>query len=221
MSSKFGIAAILGALSLCVTHAGAAGITTTCWNSGGCQSGNWDSSTFISGSPTELNFAGTIQSTEYPNGTTLPSKASSSIIFTFTGPTSGSYELTGNETAGTLSGGFLDIDTPASGENAVLLALTGSGTITVTLSDGTSLSGSAGVFGFATSDLFNTIDVTTTGSEVTLTDFYYGTSSLTQDGQGNQDPPAPSAEGATAALTLGGLLLLLASGRKLVFRNAF
>ncbi|MBV9612442.1 MAG: hypothetical protein JO091_08210 [Acidobacteriaceae bacterium] len=157
-----------------------------------------------------------IGNTSYPSGITLSAIGSPSTTFAITGPSSGPGELTGSTSpTKELTGGYIDIAMPTGGENAILLSLAGSGSITVTLSDGSVLTSSPGFFGFSISHDVTSADITTTGGTVTLNDFYFANSALTQD-----PPGSPVAETGTVTLTCAGLLILLGTGRKLIVRNA-
>jgi len=205
---------VLGAALLCAGWMSATTLTTQCVTT---ATGCWQNSSYITGSPTELNF-NTISNVDYPSGTTLSSTANSSIVFPITGPSSGPGELAGNTSSTKeLVGGYIDIAMPTGGENAILLSLAGTGTITVTLSDGSVLSGSQGFFGFSVSHDVTWADITTTGSSVALNDFYYATSALTQDAGGGNPQPVP--EATTLTLTCAGFLIALGGGRKLFLRR--
>ncbi len=198
-----------------VVSASATTITTTAY-------GVWDTSAYITaGSASELNFT-SIQNKSYASGLTLDALSNSSIGFAFTGPSSGSSQLTGTEVGNVegLQAAFINIAPPAGGENAVFLYIVSSGTITVALSDGSSLSGGSGFFGFSLSHPVTSISVTTTSGQVFVGDFDYGTSSLTQDANTGGGGASPTPEAATFLLTCGGLCLLLGTGRKLSQRFA-
>ena len=205
---------IFSGLVLTAANAAATTITATTYNS-------WKTS--LSGTPTELDFSG-VHLTSYntSTGLILAAMGNSSLQFDFTGPDNGAYQLSGTTYQGIMSlegasdtGAAINVTTPAAGENAILVSIAStSGTpLTLTLSDGESFSLSSGVFGMSISHPVTSVFITTTsGSRAVINDFYFGTSSLTQDGgQGNQ---TPTPEAATLLLTVGGLSILLGARRK-------
>ncbi len=211
MNQRVRLAAL--AIGFCLffqARAGATAITTTCWSQAvsgnNCPSGYWDSPTFISGQPTELDFT-VIKTQAYPSGIALDAKGNSSLAFPFTG---GSMQ--GNSSSGSLFGTYIDVATPSAGDNALILHLSSSGTMTVTLSDGSFLSGGSGFFGFSLSHPITTLAVTTTAGQVTINDFYFAASSLQQESGGGTDP---TPEAATILLATGGFFILFGTGRVL------
>ncbi len=208
------------------THAAATPITnfTTTYST-------WASPSYITGSATDLNM--NIGSSGYSTAAGFATGG-----FDFTGLDSGSYYLRSILYHASLNGRSLDLEvleggpdtgsyinvaTPAAGENAMLLYLTtnGSTPITATLSDGehftfNTASNVFGVIGFASSAPMTTITLsTTTGSQVLIADMLYGTSALPQDQGGGSTP-----ETATVALVGGGLLMLFGSRRKVLSKLA-
>lgn len=206
MAQRVPMAAIAFAALFCAAFAGATPITTTSFST-------WESD--LTGSPTEMNFS-PISNQTYPSGINLAAVGDPTTVFSLTGPTSEPGELTGNTAGGkTLTGSYIDFAMPSGGESAVVFALTSnSGTITVTLSDGTVMTDPNGVFGFVLNDSITSATITTTGSSVSLSDFFFGTSPLPQD------PPTATVEASTFLLTCGGFLVLFGTGRKLYFKNA-
>lgn len=127
---------ILGSVLLfAAAHASATTITTTSFNT-------WKTS-FITGSPTQLNFY-PINSTSYNTATGITlSPTGSSLPFVFTGPDNGSYSLTGDPYGKALrgaagAGAYINIALPTGGENAFFLGAgaTASNPATLLLSDG-------------------------------------------------------------------------------------
>jgi hypothetical protein len=216
-----GLAVALGAgFLMAAGNAGATPITnfTTTY-------ATWSSPSSITGAPIDLNM--NIASSGYSNST-------GDVVggFAFTGPDNGAFYLRTILYSGNLNGrnftnnvlegapdagGYINISTPAGGENAILIYLTtnGSTAITATLSDGerftfNTTSSVMGVFGFSSSSLMTGLTLSTTpGSQVLIADLQYGTSSLPQD-----QPGSPTPEGATMALVGGGLLTFFGSRRK-------
>lgn len=182
--------------------------------------------TNLTGSPIELDFT-KVKSTSYStsSGITLPPLQGPALSFVVTGPDKTGYSLTGGFYGSTVSlfgasdgTGYIRVDLPASGENAVLLGLATqpSATLTVTLSDLESFTVSNGLFGLALSHNITWLTISTVnGSQPVLDDFFFGNSNLTQD-QINQ---SQSAEAATALMIGGGLLILFGARRKFTQRR--
>lgn len=200
----------LGSLVLFVAaHANAATSTTTDFNT-------WKTSSYITGSPTELNFY-PINNTSYNTaaGITL-SPTGSSLPFVFTGPNNGGFTLTGDGYSkallgGSNSGASINISLPTGGENAVFLAVsaTTSKPATVVFSDGEMFSVTSTLFGAALSHPVSWISISTiSGSQPYINDFLFGTSALPQDGAGGPSTPEP------------GTLLLCLSGGAMVYFGA-
>ena len=183
----------------------------------------------LTGSPTDLNFQ-TVSYTSYNTslGITLAAMGNPSIGFTFTGPDGSGWALQGTSYNGyvglagsTDSGAAIKVTMPSGGENAILLSVAStSGTpLTLTLSDGESFTVSGGLFGMSISHTITWLSLSTTaGSQAIIDDFLYGTSSLTQDGNGGgSQNPATTPEGATAILVAAGALILIGVRRKFGF----
>jgi hypothetical protein len=183
----------------------------------------------ITGSPNEADLSG-IQFRSYNTaaGLNLSAIGNSSVVFNFTGPDNGGFQLSGTSyhsftsLAGSADAGAgINVNLPSTGENAFILGLAStSGTpLTLTLSDGETFSVASGAFGVSISHPVTSFLLTTTaGSQVIIDDFWYGASSLTQDpaqpannpGNGASDTP----EGATLLLVSGGSLVLVGARRK-------
>ena len=207
MKQHLQLASIIACATFLVSSypARATTLTTTCYNTGGCANGVWNSSAFITGSSTELNFT-TITNATYTSGTTtLTPSGNSSLVFTISGP-----GLTGNSSFGELIAPSLHIVAPATGETAMALYVTSSGSITVVASDGSTINGSSGWFGFSASHPINSFAITTTASSVAFRDFFFANSSLPQD-----QASAPTPEAATLIMSCGGLLILFGAVRNL------
>ena len=180
----------------------------------------------ITGSPTEADFS-TVQFHSYntSSGLNLSAVGNSSVMFDFTGPDNGGFQLSGisyngftSLAGGTDSGAGINVAMPGTGENAVVLSVasTSGAPLTMLLSDGESFSLSSGTFGFSVSHPITSFLLTTSpGSQAVINDLYYGASSLTQDpAQGSGNNPAPASEGATLILMAGGSLVLVGARRK-------
>ncbi len=182
--------------------------------------------TNLTGSPIELDFT-KVKTTSYStsSGITLPPLQGPALSFVVTGPDKTGYSLTGGFYGSTVSllgasdgTGYIRVDLPASGENAVLLgvATQPSATLTVTLSDLESFTVSNGLFGLALSHNITWLTISTVnGSQPVLDDFFFGNSNLAQD-QINQ---TQSAEATTALMIGGGLLILFGARRKFTQRR--
>lgn len=182
--------------------------------------------TNLTGSPIELDFT-KVKTTSYStsSGITLPPLQGPALSFVVTGPDKTGYSLTGGFYGSTVSllgasdgTGYIRVDLPASGENAVLLgvATQPSATLTVTLSDLESFTVSNGLFGLALSHNITWLTISTVnGSKPVLDDFFFGNSNLAQD-QINQ---TQSAEATTALMIGGGLLILFGARRKFTQRR--
>ena len=183
--------------------------------------------TNLTGSPIELDFT-KVKTANYSNssGITLLPLQGPALSFLITGPDKTGYSLTGGFYGSTVSlfgssdgTGYIRVDLPASGENAVLLGLAAqpSAALTITLSDQQSFTASNGLFGLALSHEITWLTISTAnGSQPVLDDFFFGNSNLTQD----QNNPPQSAEGATALMIGGGLLILCGVRRKVTRRVA-
>ena len=208
---RFRSAALGSFLLFAALHAGATTITTTNFNT-------WKTSTFITGSSTELNFIA-INSTSYNTsaGITL-SPSGSSLPFVFTGPNNGSYSLTGDPYGKALmgaanAGAYINIALPTGGENAFFLGVsaTPSHPTTLTLSDGEVFSLTSNLFGVALSQPVSWMRLSVApGSQAYVNDFLFGTSALPQDTMGGAATPEP----ASILLCTGGALALFGLGRK-------
>lgn len=182
--------------------------------------------TNLTGSPIELDFT-KVKTTSYStsSGITLPPLQGPALSFVVTGPDKTGYALTGGFYGSTVSllgasdgAGYIRVDLPAGGENAVLLgvATQPSAALTVTLSDLESFTVSNGLFGLALSHNITWLTISTVnGSQPVLDDFIFGNSNLAQD-QINQ---SQSAEAATALMIGGGLLILFGARRKFIQRR--
>ncbi len=200
-----------------VGSATATTITTTTFQS-------WKAN--LNGSPTDADFT-RVNFSNYNTsaGLNLSATGNPSVIFGFTGPDNGGFQLSGISYQGTTglagstdSGAGINVTTPVAGENALLLSIgSTSGTpLMLTFSDGESFSLSSGLVGFSISHPITSLLLTTSpGSQAVIDDFWYGTSSLTQDpaqGPGNGSSSTP--EGATLLLVTGGSLILFGARRK-------
>ena len=120
------------------------------------------------------------------------------------------------------SGSTITITTPSGGETAIILyiidqaGLNNAGSFTLTLSDSETsgsitLTGSPAHewYGFTDNTAITSLVVTANIGTLSIDDLQYGTSSQAS---------APTAEAGTLLLTLGGLLILFGSGRKLLQR---
>ncbi len=205
MSYRLRVGAIAtGAALLLAASAGASSVGTPFEGPGvytaGSAYANWIAS--LSGSAGEIA----------PSGTgTIPAAGWSQANFNFQGPSMG-WAPSGP--AG-LYGTSIDVTTPSGGEDALLIDVLGS-SFNIQLSDGETFTGiSPGWFGFSSPVYISSMLVTgTSGSDVTVHDFFYGASSQ------NSPPVDPTPEAATFLLTIGGALILLGSGRKLALRQA-
>ena len=216
-TALFSAAAFAAALLGSVGHANASSVTTTSFNT-------WK--TFLTGSPTELNFNG-ISMTSYStsSGITLMPAGMPLAGFGFTGPDGAGYSLTGatynsfiSLEGGSDGNATILVATPASGENAILLGVgsTGGAGLTVTLSDGESFTLAAGLWGISISHTITSLTLSTSaGSRAVIDDFWFGTSNMAQDA-----PTAPASEAATSILLGGGLMVLAGVGRRKLFRPA-
>lgn len=220
--SRFSLAVLVLAGALIgAANATATSITTTTF-------GSWKAG--LTGSPSEADFS-KISFTNYntASGLTLPTIGNSSQGFVFTGPDNGGYQMTGISynsytglAGGSDSGAGLNVAMPGSGVNAFLLSVgsTGGTPLTLTLSDGEAFAISNGLFGISISHPISSLLLTTTaGSQAVIDDFWFGSSSLTQDptnsgGSGSGQGMAPIAEGATSLMMAGGCLLLFGVCRK-------
>ncbi len=215
---RFLLTCTTAALLACAGHASATTINTTSYTT-------WK--TALTGSPTELDFT-KVKNSNYntSTGITLLPLQGPVLSFVITGPDKTGYSLSGGNYGSTVSlfgasdgVGYIRIDLPSAGENAVLLGLgtqPGAG-LTVKLSDQESFSVSNGLLGLSLSHDITWLTISTvTGSQPILDDFYFGSSNLAQD-QGNQ---AQSAEAATAFLMGAGLLILFGARRKFAPRLA-
>jgi hypothetical protein len=207
------IAVALGLGLLASVQADATAITTTSYVT-------WKSTMYQTGNPTELNF-NTVGSSSYntSSGITLTAIGNPAVTYIVTGPDNGAFKLTGGSFHSVTSlfgsadsGAQVKIAAPASGVSAFLLGVntTGSTPITLTLSDSQVFSLASGLFGISISHPIDWMTLSTTaGSQIVLSDFWYGYSALTQDQIVPQTP-----EAATVLLTLGGLFLVFGLRRK-------
>jgi hypothetical protein len=177
---------------------------------------------------TELDFTGVNSSGNYSTaaGKTLVPVKGAALPFVFTGPIStNNYYLVGG-TFGSMNvtsllgptggSGSLLVTLPTGGQNAVLLAVgtTGAATsATITLSDSqvftvSTTPNSYQFFGLSISHNIDWLTVSTS-SQAVISDFYFGTSKLTQD-----PPPSAAPESASLYLIAGGLLSLFGGRRR-------
>jgi hypothetical protein len=180
-----------------------------------------------------IDVFGSIQNNQSYNsssGVSLSNSSHPSSTVVFTGPDNGGWSLStrlytySSVNYTSLNGpgdgvGNITVTLPAGGENAVMLGLgTSQGTqLTVELSDGSSFTPAAGIFGIALTHDISWLTVSTTsGSNPIIFDFQYASSNLTQD-QFTQDP-APTLEASTIVLIGGGLLVFI-GGRRKFFGN--
>lgn len=181
--------------------------------------------TDLTATPIELDFTKVKTSTyNTSSGITLLPLQGPALSFVITGPDKTGYSLAGGFYGSVVSlfgasdgTGYIRVDLPSSGENAILLGLATQPTaaVTVTLSDQQSFAVSNGLFGLALSHNITWLTISTVnGSQPVLDDFFFGNSNLAQD-QINQ---SQSAEGATALMIGGGLLILFGARRKLTHR---
>ncbi len=134
--------------------------------------------------------------------------------FNFVGTVNSTYKLSGTSYSGNPgliggSGGSITVNTPAAGENAILIFAdaTGSGSLTLVLSDGESFAIGNGTFGFVLSQTITSFTLSASGtSQPFVYDVSYGNSDLPQD--------SPASEAATFGLMGSGLLLVFSAGRK-------
>ena len=179
----------------------------------------------LTGAPTELDFNGVHYTTYNTSaGLTLQAVGNPALGYKFTGPDNGSYYLSGITYNGLLSlagssssGADINVLTPSAGNNAILVSVgsTASTPITLTLSDNESFTlNTGGLFGMALTHPVTSLTVSTTsGSQPVINDFWFGSSSLTQDG-GGSGGASPVPEGRTAMLVAGGILVLFGAGRR-------
>jgi hypothetical protein len=193
----------------------------------------WEGSSLtVAGSQHEADFTGV---TEKFTGVlfNLPAPAPETQ-FTVTGPDGSGSNLSvhffpvGDGFEGGSDSNAQLVITPSAGSgtnNAFLLALRTTSDsssfnnqpVTITLSDGETATTTGPLFGFSLTHPISSITLSTvSGSHVVLYDFFYGTSALTQDAQGNGGAQTPAAEGATLIMTVGGFFILFGAGRKLV-----
>jgi len=212
----FLFATAAAALLTCAGNSRATTISTTSFNS-------WKTS--LTGSPIELNFTKVKNSTYSTSaGITLVPVSGPALSFVITGPDKTGYYLNGGSYGSIVSlfgasdgVGYIRIDLPSSGENAILLGLAAQPTagLTVTLSDQETFSASNGLLGLSLSHNITWLTIATnSGSQPLLDDFFFGNSNLAQD----QASQSQSAEAATGFLIGGGLLVLFGSRRKFVQR---
>jgi hypothetical protein len=181
----------------------------------------WKSSSYLSAAPSELNFM-PINSWSYntSSGIVLLPSSASTPTFTFTGVDNGTYWLGADIYSKTLSGSsdsgaYVNIAFGAP-QNAFLLGFgNNSGlTYTMTLSDGEVFSTTGKLFGLSLSHGINSVSIAATGpgAQAVINDFWFGTSSLTQDQGGSG--PTPTPEPATMLLIAAGGLLLVGAKRR-------
>jgi hypothetical protein len=186
---------------------------------------SWKAS--LTGAPTDTDFS-PVQFRSYNTaaGLNLSAAGNSSVLFGFTGPDNGGFQLSGTTYNGLVglagsadSGAGINVAMPSSGENAILLSVgsTSGTSLTVTLSDGETFSISSGLFGLSISHPITSLLLSTSpGSQAVIDDLWYGSSSLTQDQTGGSPvgDPATAPEGATLLLMAGGSLILFGARRK-------
>ena len=183
----------------------------------------WKTPTYQTGAPTGLNLY-TIGSQNYNTAagySATPSGGGPS--FTFVGRDNAGYYLAGNTYSKTLtgsanSGAAIDI-TFQNPQNAFLVSFQNSLNYTLTLSDGQIFNTSSKIFGFSLSHTVSSLSIASTlGTQVMINDFYFGTSSLTQDAAapppGTPGSPAATPEPATVFLLAGGSLVLAGCQRR-------
>jgi hypothetical protein len=213
---RFLCASAAAALLTCAGNARATTISTTSYTS-------WK--TNLTGNPIELDFTKVKNSTySTSTGITLLPVSGPALSFVITGPDKTGYYLNGGSYGSIVSlfgasdgVGYIRIDLPASGENAILLGLAAQPTagLTVKLSDQQTFSASNGLLGLSLSHNITWLTISTnSGSQPLLDDFFFGNSNLAQD----QVSQSQSAEAATGLLIGGGLLILFGSRRKFIQR---
>ncbi|HEY7307354.1 MAG TPA: hypothetical protein VH601_24735 [Bryobacteraceae bacterium] len=199
-------------------HAIATTVTTTSysvWKNG------------LTGNPIELDFT-KVKNVSYntATGITLLPLQGPALPFLITGPDKTGYSLVGGFYGSTVSlfgasdgTGYIRVDLPSGGENAILLSLATqpSASLTVMLSDQQIFTVSNGLFGLLLSHDITWLTISTVNhSQPVLDDFFFGNSTLAQD-QINQ---SGSAEAAPALMIGGGLLILFGARRRFKGRAA-
>lgn len=180
------------------------------------------------GSPTEADFSH-VAYTSYNTSSGINLSGASGTSFTFTGPDNGGYSLTGQRYNNILSlagaadsNAGINIAFSGTGQNAFLVSVgsTGNDPLSLVASDGETFSITSGVYGFSFAHPITWAYLTTAAtSQAVVNDFYYGTSSLAQDGGSTPvtpSSPTPAPECATALLVLGGGLVMFAGRRKVL-----
>jgi hypothetical protein len=214
---------------------GAAAVQATTVTSSTFSSWNTD----LTGAPTEADFT-QISFTNYnsSSGLTLSASGNPSVTFNLTGPDGAdNWALTGalydnfvSIEGGSNNSASIDIALPGSAEDALLLSLASTlgDPISVDLSDGETftLAGN-GLLGLSISHPITWLTVSTGAvSQAVIDDFWYGNSSLAQDGSGSDsgyesdDETSPTPECVSLLLVAGGLFVLLGAHRKLNLANA-
>jgi hypothetical protein len=203
---------------VCANRAKATTVTTTSYSV-------WK--TGLTGNPIELDFT-KIKNTNYKtaSGITLAPLQGPALSFVITGPDGAGYTLAGGFYGNIVSlfgasdgTGYIRIDLPAGGENAILLGLATqpAAHLTVKLSDQESFAVSNGLFGLVLSHDISWLTISTTnGAQPVLEDFFFGNGNLAQDPVNQSE----SGETAPALMIGGGLLILFGARRKFKHRMA-
>lgn len=183
--------------------------------------------TGLTGNPIELDFT-KVKTTNYKtsSGITLVPLQGPALSFVITGPDKANYALAGGFYGSVVSlfgasdgTGYIRIDLPSGGENAILLGLATqpAANLTVKLSDQQSFVVSNGLFGLVLSHDISWLTISTiNGAQPVLDDFLFGNSNLTQDPLNQSE----SEETAPALMIGAGLLILFGARRKFKHRLA-
>ena len=196
---------LLGVLALAMLTAAAHGSATTITST---SLSTWEGT--LAGSPTDVDFS----KLRYGNYNTAAGITLGG--FTFTGPDSGSYKLTGQLYNGTVSlvgatdkGSGISIATPTGGETAfgIYFLSTGGTPLGLMLSDGETFSLNRGFFGMTLSHPVTSFFLSAApGSQAVVYDALWGASNSPQDGGGSGASATP--EAGTILLFAVGLLSL-------------
>jgi len=212
---------LAGATSVFLAYANRANATTVTTTSYSI----WK--TGLTGNPIELDFT-KVKTTNYKtsSGITLMPLQGPAQSFVVTGPDQAGYALAGGFYGSVVSlfgasdgTGYIRIDLPAGGENAILLGLAAqpAANLSVRLSDQESFVVSNGLFGLVLSHDINWLTISTiNGAQPVLDDFLFGNSNLAQDPVNQSE----SNETAPALMIGAGLLILFGARRKFKHRLA-